>query len=90
MSGKVISDTTISFPQYDFKVLSNTQNIFAGKPSVLLEAKIPFRLNFRIAGGLGLYLMGEVVASKQIYFQDAPSFSPHITFATAIGLKYRF
>ena len=90
ISGKVISDSASLYPRYNFNILSNTQNVFTGKSSVLLEAKIPLCVHFRIAGGLGLYLLGEVVASKHIYFQGAPSFSPHITFESAIGLKYRF
>ena len=91
IAAKEVFDTTASstFSSETFYLLSNTQNIFPAKPSVLLEGKIPLRVNFRISGKLSLFFQEEVVASKQIYFQDAPSFDIKISFAESVGLKLK-
>ncbi|HYV95331.1 MAG TPA: hypothetical protein VE978_26395 [Chitinophagales bacterium] len=88
---KNIFDTaSTAIPRNTFHLLSNTQNIFPAKPSILLEGRIPFGVDFKIIRGLNLFLEAEAVASKQIYLQNAPSFPVKISFAESVGLKLNF
>jgi hypothetical protein len=91
MSNKIVMDSVsgASYPNYIFTVLTNQQNTFAAKPSLLLEGKIPFGVNFRIFNPLDLFLQGEVIASKEIYLEDGPYFPPKIYPSLSVGLKLK-
>ncbi|MEO5673096.1 MAG: hypothetical protein ABIQ74_00480 [Chitinophagales bacterium] len=86
----VVADSAmaITFPKHKYTDLSYDQNIFDAKPSMLVEAGIPFGVNINIAGGLYFYLEGEFIASKQIY-SGAPSFPATTSLTGAAGLRLR-
>jgi hypothetical protein len=88
MMSKTTTDTTsgVGYPVYHFTVLSNTQNIYKGKSSLLLEGGIPFGINFKIYKGVRIFLQGELTASKQ-FFINGPGLNQGFAFAETAGLR---
>jgi hypothetical protein len=75
------------YPLYNFSVLSNTQNVYQGVSSMLLEAQIPVGINFRLAEILNIYFEATAVFADQFYLKGNSSFSNPINLQGAIGLQ---
>ncbi|MCY7410192.1 MAG: hypothetical protein LH473_07955 [Chitinophagales bacterium] len=92
MNAKVFYDSlqTPVYPQYNFSVLANTQNVYAGKSSILLEAKIPVGIDFKISKALFIFIEGNAVISKQIYLSENVSYNNALHFDGALGVQMKF
>ncbi|MFI5135070.1 MAG: hypothetical protein ACHQD9_04390 [Chitinophagales bacterium] len=90
VTSKMTSDSSsgMEIPVYHFRILTNTQNIFPGKSSFLLEGKIPLGVNFRLYKELFVFAEGNLTISKQ-FFIGAPSPNQGLSFAETVGVRVR-
>lgn len=90
VTSKMTSDSSsgTEIPVYQFRILSDTQNVFSGKSSFLLEGKIPLGLNFRLYKELYVFAEGDISISKQFYL-GAPSLNQGWSFNEVAGLRIR-
>ena len=90
MTSKTTSDTSagVAFPMYHFEMISNTQNIYRGKSSLLLEGRIPFGINLRAYKSFYIFVEGDLTASKQFFINDG-TLNQGIAVAGCAGLRVR-
>jgi hypothetical protein len=90
MTSKTTSDTSsgIAYPMYHFAVVSNTQNVFPGKTSVMLEGRLPIGVNLRLYKTIFVFLEGDLTASKQFFVHDG-TLNQGVAVAGCAGLRVR-